>query len=100
MLLLSDDFTLVSPAIAQHWRDRAMSQYKQKESLSDETTIALTDYDLYFYDSPAMRRAVFDMPKEYAELVLMEGDIEANWNNWVAEKMQVVQPVIDELNAL
>lgn len=100
MLVLSDDFALINPAIPQHWRNRALSQYKQKEELSDETTIGRTNYDVYFYDSPASRRAVLDMPKEYAELVLKDGDIEANWNAWVAEKMQLIQPVIDELNAL
>lgn len=100
MYLLSDDFTLVSPAIPQQWRDMARNQYKLKESLSDETTIGRLDFDVYFYDSPAMRKATFDMPQEYAELVLMEGDIEENWNNWVKEKMNLVQPVLDELNAL
>lgn len=36
--------------------------------------------------------------KEYAQLILKEGDLETNWKNWVDEKMQLVQPFLDELN--
>lgn len=33
-----------------------------------------------------------------AQLILKEGDLETNWRNWVDEKMQLVQPLLDELN--
>lgn len=39
-----------------------------------------------------------DLGDEYAKLILKDGDLEANWNAWVEEKMAVVQPVLDQLN--
>ena len=40
-----------------------------------------------------------DLADEYAKLILKDGDLEQNWRAWVAEKMVVVQPVLDQLNA-
>ena len=39
-----------------------------------------------------------DLSEEYAQLILKDGDLETNWKNWVDEKMQLVQPLLDELN--
>jgi putative aldouronate transport system substrate-binding protein len=39
------------------------------------------------------------MADEYAALVIKSGDIETNWRSWVNEKMVLIQPVLDELNA-
>ena len=43
-------------------------------------------------------QANMDLSEEYAQLILKEGDLETNWRNWVDEKMQLVQPLLDELN--
>ena len=40
-----------------------------------------------------------DLADEYAKLILKDGNLEQNWRAWVAEKMAVVQPVLDQLNA-
>lgn len=43
-------------------------------------------------------QANMDLSEEYAQLILKDGDLETNWRNWVDEKMQLVQPLLDELN--
>lgn len=98
--ILSDDFGLIDPAVPKEYRERTRRHYELKASLSDEDTLFATDWDVYFHDSPSVRKIQFDYPAEYAQLILMDGDLETNWNNWISEKLQLVQPVLDELNAM
>lgn len=98
--VLSDDFGIINPSYPQKFRDRVMELYLLKAELSDETTVIPANWDIRFYTSPAMDKVTFNYPEEYAKLILKEGDLETNWNNWVKESMLYVQPVLDELNAL
>ncbi|ANW98250.1 ABC transporter substrate-binding protein [Thermoclostridium stercorarium subsp. thermolacticum DSM 2910] len=100
MLILSDDFDMINPSYPESYRNRTKRQYELRSKLSDSTTLVHTDWTSYFHDSPAKRKVAFDYATEYAQLILKEGSIEENWKAWVKEKMQVVQPVLDELNAL
>lgn len=100
MFILSDDFDLVSPLMPQAYRETTARQYELRSTQSDETTLVPTDWTTYFQDSPSRRKVAFDYPTEYAQLILQEGDLEANWQAWVDEKMSLVQPVLDELDAL
>lgn len=100
LYIVSDDFGLINPAYPQVFRDMSYDQYQTKYSLTDEKSLGKTDWDVYFYDSDAKRRALFNLPEEYAKLVVEQGDMETKWNAWVTEKMRLVQPVLDELNAI
>ena len=52
-----------------------------------------------FHSSRAKSQATsIDYPQEYANLILQPGDLRVNWENWVEEKMPLVQPYLDELN--
>lgn len=75
------------------------NQYEAKEAAMTPETFYPIDWDANFYDSDAMRRCSFNLAEEYAALVVAPGDMETKWRDWVAEKMQLVQPVLDELNA-
>lgn len=99
LYITSDDFGLVNPAYPQVFRDMSRNQYEAKEAAMTPETFYPIDWDANFYDSDAMRRCSFNLAEEYAALVVAPGDMETKWNNWVAEKMQLVQPVLDELNA-
>ncbi|MDR1541597.1 MAG: ABC transporter substrate-binding protein [Clostridiales bacterium] len=99
MLVLSDDFDTINPAYPLEYRQKVDSYYKLKTAQSDATTLVPTDWNVFFHDSPAKRQVAFNYEDEYAELVLKDGDLEANWQAWIANKMVLVQPVIDELNA-
>ena len=100
MLILSDDFDMINPSYPESFRERTKRQYELRSKYSDSTTLVPTDWTSYFHDSPSRRKVSFDYATEYAQIILKEGDLETNWKAWVKEKMQVVQPVLDELNAL
>lgn len=101
LYITSDDFGLVNPTYPQVFRDMSLTQYKTKESHATDETFDRIDWDVYFYDSDAMRRASsFNLEDEYAALVVADGDMETKWNAWVEEKMSIIQPVLDELNAM
>lgn len=99
MVILSDDFGLINPATPKVWRDRTLSLYQQKYAAGDATTMPDFDFTVYFHDSPAMRKVAFDYQTEYASLIVKEGDLEANWKAWIAEKQPLIDPVLAELNA-
>lgn len=98
MLLLPDDFQLVNPTLPEQYRELARNQYINKTASAKE--VLPLDYDVYFYDSRAKQQATFDLAEEFANIVLKGPDVEANWRAWVDEKMQVVQPLLDELTEM
>ena len=93
-LILTDDFSLVSPNYSSEIQDTVRDFYKLREELSDKTTLLPRE----FLSSREKSQATMDLGDEYAKLILKDGDLEANWNAWVEEKMAVVQPVLDQLN--
>lgn len=97
-IILADDFQFVTPNYTKETRDIISHFYELRDELSDETTLLPRDYDLEFYSSRAKTQANMDLSQEYAQLILKDGDLETNWRNWVDEKMQLVQPLLDELN--
>ena len=51
------------------------------------------------YSSQAMNLASMTYADEYANLITKSGDFSANYDQWVSDKMSMIQPVLDELNA-
>lgn len=97
-VVLTDDFALVSPNYSPEIQDTVRYFYKLRDELSDETTLLPREYDYETLSSREKSQASMDLGDEYAKLILKEGDLEENWKAWVAEKMVVVQPVLDQLN--
>ena len=97
-IIQGDDFQFVNPNYTKETRDIISHFYELRDELSDETTLLPREYDYEFYSSRAKTQANMDLAGEYAQLILKEGDLETNWKNWVDEKMQLVQPFLDELN--
>ena len=97
-IIQADDFQFVTPNYTKETRDIISHFYELRDELSDETTLLPREYDYEFYSSRAKTQANMDLSEEYAQLILKEGDLETNWKNWVDEKMQLVQPLLDELN--
>ncbi|OIB00806.1 ABC transporter substrate-binding protein [Paenibacillus sp. LC231] len=101
LYLLGDDFSMINPAIKQEYRDTAIKHYQNKAKLGKEGgKLALYEWDVQLYDSKAKNQATFAYADEYTNLILQEGDLEANWKKWVESKQSLVQPVLDELNNL
>lgn len=97
-IILGDDFQFVTPNYTEETRDTISHFYQLRDEISDETTLLPREYDYEFYSSRAKTQANMDLSEEYAQLILKDGDLETNWRNWVNEKMQLVQPLLDELN--
>jgi putative aldouronate transport system substrate-binding protein len=100
MFILSDDFQFINPAFYPQHRELVKNMYVYRaEHSTDETLPPVPDMNVLFHSSTALNLASMVYPDEYAALVVAEGDIETNWQNWVNEKMSLIQPVLDELNA-
>ncbi|BFH11436.1 hypothetical protein WDD9_005302 [Paenibacillus melissococcoides] len=99
LYLLGDDFSMINPAIKKEYRDRAILHYQNKAKLGKEGgKLAEYDWTVQLYDSKAKNQATFNYESECTNLILQNGDLEANWKKWVDSKMPLVQPVLDELN--
>lgn len=94
-----DDFSIGDPSYPAAYREKQKKQYEEKYSLLGDDTFARIDWNVQFHSSDAMNRAGFDYSNEYSALITKEGDLRANWENWVNEKMSLVQPLLDELDA-
>ena len=46
-----------------------------------------------------MNLASMTYADEYANIITKDGDFDANYDQWVADKLKMIQPVLDELNA-
>lgn len=97
-VVLTDDFALVSPNYSTQIQDTVRYFYKLRDEISDETTLLPREYDYETLSTREKSQAYMELGNEYAKLILKEGNLEENWKAWVAEKMAVVQPVLDQLN--
>lgn len=101
MMILSDDFQFVNPNFRKEFRDRVKEMYQLREKNSTEASLpSEPDWKVQFYSSTALNLATMTYTDEYASIVTKDGDIEDNWKSWVNDKMPIIQPVLDELNAL
>ncbi|MBM7583453.1 putative aldouronate transport system substrate-binding protein [Caldicoprobacter guelmensis] len=98
-IVLFDDFAFNNPNHDPRCLEISRQLYKDRCEISTPETFTKTNWDLYTFDSPNMKRAQFDYDTELCNLVTMPGDIEENWKKWVDSKMPIIQPVLDELNA-
>ncbi len=98
--ILPDGFDLIDPSLDKELMRIVDARFagKQKDGC-DQGTIARIDWDLNFFTSPNYEKAKYKYGEEFAKLVVMDGDIEANWRAWVKEKMPQVSLVLAELNA-
>lgn len=98
----ADDFSIINPSFLAKATAKQKEQYVEKSSLLNNS-LGEIDFRYSFYSSDAKNRlssiqaAYVD---DYANLITKEGDLRANWEAWCADKMGMVQPVLDEMNAL
>ena len=99
-LVLSDDFAMISPVFLPQYRAITNEQYAIKARMSNERTVPRTNWTEFFHDSTSRRMATLMLSDMFAELIMMDGDIEANWLAWIENQRTLIDPVIAELNAL
>ena len=99
-LVLSDDFVQISPVITPWAHAITNEMYALKDRMSTPKTVIATDWDLYFQDSTARSMSNINTTNAFTELIMMDGDLETNWLNWVEAQKPLIDPVIAELNAM
>jgi len=99
-LILSDDFAIINPIFAPRFREMTNEMYATKERMSTPQTVQRTNWTEFFHDSTSRRMASLPISDMFTELIMMDGDIETNWLNWVDAQRPLIDPVLDELNAL
>jgi len=96
-----DDFSIINPSFLPKATAKQREQYVEKYSLLNNS-LGEIDFDYTFYTSDAKTRlgaVQAAYVEDYANLIIKEGDLHDNWEAWCADKMGIVQPVLDEMNA-
>lgn len=98
MFILSDDYSFINPGFTQQARDKVADIYTKRAAITSSKDEE-PDWDLLSYSSQAMNLASMTYADEYANIITKSGDFDANYDQWVSDKMSMIQPVLDELNA-
>jgi putative aldouronate transport system substrate-binding protein len=99
MFVLSDDYSFINPSFSARARERVAELYQTRAAVSTAKDREI-DWIVNAFSSRALNLATMIYANEYANLIVKDGDFSANYDQWVAEKMLMVQPVLDELNDL
>lgn len=102
-IILWDEFGFDNPIYTPKLRERARELYQKRIALGTPETFPQVNWAVWTFDSPSRRRATFDLATEFANIILnstSETDVAVKWNQWIESQMPLVQPVLDELNAL
>ncbi len=96
-VILPDDWGLRDPTIPAKIRNMAIDMFKEKEKNGNVSPV---DYDLKFYSGPNYDKKgnLGLVQAELTGVVLKEGNLEANWKDWVKSKEQNVNAITNELN--
>ena len=100
---LWDDFAFENPNVDKKYRDESWTLYTDRGKYSTPETFTKVDWDLYTFDSPNRRRVNFNYPDEFTNIVTTatsESNLEELWQTWIDAQSSIIQPVLDELNAL
>ena len=98
MFILSDDYSFINPSFTETARDKVSSLYQTRAAIASNRGESV-DWDLNSYSSQALNLATMTYADEYANIITKTGDFDTNYDQWVSDKMQMIQPVLDELNA-
>ena len=96
----SDDFNMVDPNLPQSYKDLGRSFYEMKKENSTLDTFPTLDWDVFLSDSINLSKVSIDYATDYAELAVMDGDLEKNWKDWIDSQMPMIQPALDDLNSM
>lgn len=97
LCMLSDDFVLINPNYPKEFRDKTIKMYELKEKLGKNGTCPPIDYDIYLYSSDATAALSFEYEKDFANIVVNQGDVEKEWRDWLDSWAYLMDPVLKEL---
>ena len=100
--LLFDDLNFDNPNIDEHHRRESWELYMSRIQHSTPQSFPIVDWDLFTYDSPNRRRVSYNFPVEFSNMITTAtsmANLEQIYWNWINAQRNIVQPVLDELNA-
>jgi putative aldouronate transport system substrate-binding protein len=98
--ICADEFAAKNPAIPQQYQKYPRTMYDTKQKIGVDTgTVLPYNFDLYFFSGPNFLKFNTDVGGELVRVCMMDGDLTANYNNWLKDMRPVVDPVLAELNA-
>ena len=92
------DFNFINPAYSNEARDLMTRLYLTRSDCYSADGQSV-DWELYSYSSNLLSAANFTYHDEFANLLTQAGDFSANYDAWVKDKMSLIQPVLDDMNA-
>ena len=99
LTVLPDDFAMRDPSVAPERLQVINDMFASKDKLGIQTgTVQNYDWNYSFFTSPAKEKFALDYADEFAQLVLMDGDLETNWKNWCSQNETIVNTILGELN--
>jgi len=99
MFILSDDYSFINPSYSERARERVAELYQTRAAVSTAKDREV-DWLVNSYSSQALNLASMTYADEYVNLIVKDGDFSTNYDQWVSDKMQMIQPVLDDLNSL
>lgn len=101
-VILWDDLAFDNPNIGLSFRNESRALYQNRYDLSTPETFTLVDWNLWTAFTENMRRARgIDYPTEFSNMITTatsEANLVEIYNNWIQSQMNLIQPVLDELN--
>ena len=99
LTVLPDDFAMRDPSVAPERLQVINDMFASKDKLGiQKGTVQNYDWNYSFFTSPAKEKFALDYADEFAQLVLMDGDLETNWKNWCSQNETIVNTILGELN--
>lgn len=101
-VILWDDLAFDNPNIGESYREESRALYQNRYDLSTPETFTSVDWNLWTAFTDNMRRARgIDYETEFANLITSatsEANLVDIYNTWIQSQMNLIQPVLDELN--
>jgi putative aldouronate transport system substrate-binding protein len=95
-----DNFALNSPAIPVSFHTPPRTMYATKQRIGIDTgTLRNYNFELYFFSGPNYLKFNTDVGGEIIRVCMMDGDLKANYDQWLKDIHPVVDPILAELNA-
>lgn len=94
--VLWDNYDVNNPSIPDYVKETVSDLYQVRAASTD---ISMVDFDLLTFSAPNIDKSrSIKIDEELTQVVLKDGDLEQNWNEWVKSKEPIINPSLDELN--
>jgi len=102
--ILWDDLAFDNPNIGESFRNESRALYANRAAMATDKSFAKVNWELWTNVTDNIRTARgISYSDSFANMVTSAtsvANLETIYNDWIASQMAIIQPVLDELNAL